>query len=239
MTAVTADLYTKRKQGSKVQIDVAASTTLYTGTLICRDGSGNAVNAAINSAYSFAGVADEAVDNSTGSAGDKEIRCWDDGLFRLALEGGSAAQGDIGKKVYVHDNATVATADALGGDEAFVYVGTIRELDEDNAGYVWVEIDPQGSPGPQADGKSVFSVRVAGVNATAFDLSTAAAAYGGSDFYVDSMIGAVSYLTADGTLVDGLLVVTTDWTLADGVLTTVNDETNNTWDITFLGRLVD
>lgn len=236
MTAVTADLNTPRRDGARISIPVAAATALYFGTLLCRDASGNAVSASLTSGLSFAGVANEAQDNSAGAAGDKDVLAWDRGNFRFALEGGSAAVGDIGKKVYVFDNATVATADELAAANPFLYVGRIVAIDDDTS-YVWVDIEPLADAGPEASGKQLFQVQLAGVNATAFDLSTVAAEYGGSDFLVDTVISVESFVTATAAH-DDLKVVTTDWTLAAGVLSTVGNETANTWKISFLGRLI-
>jgi len=233
MTAVTEDLNTKRSAGSKVSILVAASTTLYFGILLCRDSSGYAVQGDKTADLQFAGVANEAKDNASGAAGDVEVEAWDEGVFRLALEGGGAAITDIGTKVYVFDNATVCKASQLTEGDEWVYVGEIVKIDDDTS-YVWVDIQPHGSRGIEPAG--LYTVQVAGVNATTFDLSTAAADYDGSGLIVDTVLSVESFVTATGAH-DGLKVETTDWTLAAGVVSTVGDETANTWKMTFLGRL--
>lgn len=66
--------------------------------------------------YMFVGIAEETVDNSAGSAGDKEIQVRMDGVFRFSKA--TAVQADIGRQWSVSDNQTVqapATKAALVG----------------------------------------------------------------------------------------------------------------------------
>ena len=62
-----------QSDGKLVVLDVAASTHIYTGTIVCRDGDGNAVPGADAAGLLAAGVAEHEADNSNGAAGDTKI----------------------------------------------------------------------------------------------------------------------------------------------------------------------
>ena len=62
-----------QSDGKLIALDVAASTHIYTGTIVCRDGDGNAVPGADAAGLLAAGVAEHEADNSNGAAGDTKI----------------------------------------------------------------------------------------------------------------------------------------------------------------------
>ena len=232
MTAVTTDLNTPRRIGDTRSFDVGAAAQLFAGTLVNFDTATDVLVDGTDAANrSFAGIAAEARDNSSGAAGDLVAEIYDSGEFLLAHSGGPTA-ADIGKRVYLKDNATV---DWLANVTNPIYVGCVVGMGE-NAGDVWVKIEPDAPTPAQARADRLYCVEVPGVNATAFDLSSAAAEYGGDDFVVSEVISVQSFVTATGGS-DGLKVVTTDWTLAAGAISAVGDETLNTWVMYFLGTL--
>lgn len=119
-TAAREDL---RQDGVLTQYKLAA-VKLYKGTLVSLNTSGYAKKGADVASEIFVGVAFETVDNSGGAAGDKSIRVWQEGTFEF-LTSETAAITDIGKKVYIVDNQTVAFVGTTTND---VLVGKITEF---------------------------------------------------------------------------------------------------------------
>jgi len=129
-----------------VSFNVAASTSLTVGKLVALDASGNAV-AATNSVGTIARglfVAVETVDNSSGSAGDLQIRCAIGNTYVYAEAGGAIKVGEAVKadansdcvvattilaaEVHVgrfiaHENESVSPTDAVDGDVIIVRLG--------------------------------------------------------------------------------------------------------------------
>lgn len=227
MAAATADRNTVRRNGLLHNLAILAATALYAGTLICRDSDGYAKDGADTAGLVFAGVASAAQDNSDGEDGDKTIDVYADGEFKFTSSG--LVDDDVGQPVYIIDNQTVGLAGNASVDN-YVYVGIISEVVSSTE--CWVRIDGQQQPEPKQ-----YVVEIVGVDTTAFDLSTAAADFGGSDFDVADVQSIVSYVTSTGAL-DSLKALTTDYTVAAGAITTVADETLNTWVIHFTGYLV-
>lgn len=108
--AVTANQLITRSDGTKVGVPVAASTTIYQGTLTYIDSSGYLADDTASGANDFAGVAIEKKDNSSGSNGDLTCEVWADGVFDLV--GSGFTQADVGKDVYAADNYTINVTDA-------------------------------------------------------------------------------------------------------------------------------
>ena len=138
--ASTADRFDIAKQLGPVYIeyDVAASTTLYQGTLVCTDGSGNLVQASDTASLLFAGMAQQAVDNSGGAAGAKTCRVEPpQNLGVLELDAVSPAKTWLGLLVYFSDDHTVALKATTTND---IVVGrVIRVPNTAAAGKVWVD----------------------------------------------------------------------------------------------------
>ena len=227
MTARTSDLPIKSRAGEVGSCDLAAATTLYAGVLICFDTSGNLVNAANTSGFTFAGIGRQKVDNSTGAAGDKAAEFYKDGEWRLTGTGFAAT--DVGEKVYAIDNQTVGLKSHASVTQ-FIEVGEITEYVD--ATHVWVRI--KSAPPHQAQ---QFVLQIVGVNAADLDLSAVAAAgWGGSDIYVDAVQAIEAYVT--GTLATPILLAdTTDYTVAGGVISIVGDQSAKTLLVTCTGSL--
>lgn len=136
-----------RSTGIEIQsFNVAASTSITRGQTVALDASGNAVKAT-NSVGTIARglfVAIETVDNSSGSAGDLEIRCAVGNTYVYATAGGAikvgeAVKADSASKVvaatgilaaethigrYIgHENEEAEPTDAANGDIVIVRLG--------------------------------------------------------------------------------------------------------------------
>jgi hypothetical protein len=93
--------------GKQARVPVAASTTIYKGTLVSIDADGYLTDAVDTSAFFFVGVAAETVDNSAGSDGTKDCTVWLEGAFIFTCT--NDAVTDRFKHVYATDNQTVST----------------------------------------------------------------------------------------------------------------------------------
>jgi hypothetical protein len=124
MAATTTDRDSKRSDGKLKSIKMAA-VKMPKGVLACINTSGYVTNGADTASFLFAGVSYEAVDNSAGSAGDKEIRIEKTWEHTFAFGAGNAAQTSVGKEVCITDNQTVDDAATTTND---VKCGTIAEV---------------------------------------------------------------------------------------------------------------
>lgn len=128
--AVTANQIIKaqRRDGGLRSVPVAASTTIYAGTLVYEDAGGDAIGAIVDETTSFLGVAAEYCDNSSGADGDKFVDVYTDGAFVLAMDTTSLAKADLGKTVFGVDNfavtETATDAPAVGIVTKFLTTST-------------------------------------------------------------------------------------------------------------------
>lgn len=227
MADTTTDLDISLRGSRRAALPVKAAVSLLTLQLVCIDTSGRAVNGADTANLQFAGLAVEAVDNTDGEDGEATVELV--AADQALLTGAGFTAADVGKPVFVDDNQTIALADDVANH---VLVGTIVEYV--SATQVWVKLKPFHRTEPR-----VFAVEVAGVNAAALNLATAAALYGGSDFYVKSVISMRANVTSTAAVATAnRKVVTTNFTVASGVITTVTDESLNTLLINFVGYLL-
>ena len=133
--ALAADRNTPRAEGDVKSLQMSASL-IYAGSIVCRNATGYATKGAVSTTLIGVGRAEERVDNSGGSAGDKRINVRP-GIFRF----GNSASGDlitiadIGKPAYVVDDQTVAKT---SGSSTRSIAGFIHGVDEVG---VWVEFD--------------------------------------------------------------------------------------------------
>ena len=137
MPALTADRNTTREtQDPQANYaPVAASTTIFRGSIVFNNASGYAVPAEDTANFSLAGVAREQVDNSAGANGDKTVELYSSGIFHFAHSG--LVQADVGKSVYAVDDQTVALAATTTND---IKVGTIKRWISSSS--VAVELNP-------------------------------------------------------------------------------------------------
>lgn len=143
MAALTKDRATEKREGKIDKIEVAASTKIYAGSLVCRNSSGYLIPAANTAGNVFAGVANEYIDNSAGAAGDLSCEVSLDGAFKLV--GASLTRADIGKRVYVSDDQTVTLTPGV------VYCGILAAWQ--SATEAWVDI--KGALGSPRERKKV------------------------------------------------------------------------------------
>lgn len=121
------------RAGEIRQYPVAASTTIYAGTMVALNSSGYAIPAADTAGLLVIGRAEEYVDNAAGSAGDLTVNCRK-GVFRYANSGSAAvdAVADVGKFAFVEDDQTVAETSTHS-----VKAGIVVDIDDDG---VWVDM---------------------------------------------------------------------------------------------------
>ena len=127
MAAATKDIRTN-EQGDLEPIPglgslpVAASTTIYSGTIVASNASGYAVPATASSAFRAHGLAQEQVVN-TGAAGAKLVR-FRRGVFFLTNGSGANAfaRADVGSNVYMSDDNIAQKTDGAGLN---MYVGVM------------------------------------------------------------------------------------------------------------------
>ena len=124
MTATAVAREAKRKDGEIISYKMS-NVLIPKGALVNINTSGYAVNATDAASETFAGVAYETVDNSGGSAGDKEIRVVTTGTFVFTDGGGNGAITDVGVQFNISDNQTVTDAATTNNLKAGVCVESI------------------------------------------------------------------------------------------------------------------
>jgi len=129
-----SDRMTERKPGLLISLPVAASTTIEGGKMIALNTSGYAIEAADSAGIRVVGVADQTIDNSSGSAGDLRVNVYTGQLFKLKNSATNAVDvADAGTRVFVEDDETVADAAGTNG----IVAGLCVEVVSDG---VWVQI---------------------------------------------------------------------------------------------------
>lgn len=127
MTAATANRQTEKLDVPREfrTIPVAASTVIYAGTLVATDASGNLVPASADTTLTVVGIADEAANNSSGSAGDLEVIV--DTCIAKMVNGDSITKAHVGDSAYATDDQTVSKGDggtAASKDATLTFNGT-------------------------------------------------------------------------------------------------------------------
>jgi hypothetical protein len=107
--ALSADRNTPRLQGEFKSLDMAAATKIFAGAIVMRNAAGYATKGATALALVGAGIAQQQVDNSAGSAGDLSIEVRE-GVFRVANSsaGDAITVADIGRLCFAVDDQAVA-----------------------------------------------------------------------------------------------------------------------------------
>lgn len=138
MAALTADRNTPEVQGRLGHFPVAAATEIFAGSMVALDG-GYAVPAEADPDLVVVGRAEEAVDNSTGQAGDLYVDVKE-GVFQFenSADADAITAADIGSDCYAADDQTVAkTYGEVGGVGTRPVARAIKGVDADG---VWVRI---------------------------------------------------------------------------------------------------
>ena len=107
MAAATANREDRRQDGELLAHPVAATTTMFKGTLACHNATGYLAPGADTASFKFAGVTYEKCDNSAGADGDLECRVRKLGEYEFVYNGGDATQALAGAEVYIVDDQTV------------------------------------------------------------------------------------------------------------------------------------
>jgi len=133
MTATTVDIDIKNKEKKIRSYPVAASTTIYQGTLVVLNDSGYLTSATGTTSQRFVGIASEGVDNSAGSNAGEYCKVYQGGdVFELTTSGATLPME--GRPVYAADNQTVSFA---GGN---TFCGYCKEYV--SATKIYVDIEP-------------------------------------------------------------------------------------------------
>ncbi len=128
---------------------VAATTTLYAGTIGCIDTAGNAVPATLTTGLKVVGCVQKLADNSAGLAGAISVEMKAGVFHFLNYASDLIADTERGETCYVHDNQTVRKTSASGTTSV---AGTV--IDVDSTG-VWVGMGFEFMLAPEAaDGLS-------------------------------------------------------------------------------------
>ena len=115
--AVTANQVVLMQNAENIIQCKAAAVNLYENTIAFWDASTGFITNDDNAgANAFAGIVYQQCDNSGGSAGDKVVELWTEGVFRLT--GSSFTQATAGDLIYATDNfvitATSTNASRIG-----------------------------------------------------------------------------------------------------------------------------
>ena len=135
MTVLAADRETARKEGGLKSFPCGVDI-IYKGGMVGINPAGYVMAmpvAASAIGYVFAGVAYEKVDNASGSAGDKSVRVYTEGLFLFTAT--SITQAMVGQMMYLVDDNIF---DDVAGAEQ-VPVGILEEYVSATSG--WIKID--------------------------------------------------------------------------------------------------
>ncbi len=136
---LTTPFETYEKPGLVVSYKLS-NVKVYKGAIVGVNASGYLIPMAHGTAsLKFIGVANETVDNSAGSAGDKSINVTKSGSFVMkAVSGYTPAIADIGKEVYANSDFEVQIATA--GLTNQYKVGTIAAVETTSTGAAGVRV---------------------------------------------------------------------------------------------------
>ena len=133
MAALSADRNTPMRDGELISVPVKGATTIYAGGIVVSD-AGYAKPGTKAADLIYLGRAEESVDNSSGSDGDKNVMVRRGRAFKWdnSTGGDKIAQADVGKAAYIVDDQTV-TDTSTGASK--IEPGIILAVDNDG---VWV-----------------------------------------------------------------------------------------------------
>lgn len=134
MTATAKDRNTPMKDGELVAVPVAANAVIPAGVIVVANATGFAANGTTATGLTYLGRSDEAVDNTGGADGAKNILVRRGKAFLFDNLGADpVTQASLGKLCYIADNQTVAGTSASNTRSA---AGTVIGVDADG---VWVQ----------------------------------------------------------------------------------------------------
>lgn len=134
--ALSNDRNTPRRQGDILRGPLAASTKVFAGALVMRNAAGYLLKGATATGSVGVGCAQEQVDNSSGSAGDKLVDVRPGSfLFKNSASGDAITIAQIGDVCFIVDDETVAKTD---GSAARSPAGFVEDVVTEG---VWVRFD--------------------------------------------------------------------------------------------------
>lgn len=142
MTVLAANIVVKAKDpGTPQSYEVVASDIIYKGALLMVNAAGYVAPCTATASTMFAGIAQEKIDNSSGSAGDVSVVCYRTGRF-LLLFSDTLTIANVGDVAYAEDDQTCSVSGATNEHK----VGVIAEFVD--ATHAWVQID-DGTANPE------------------------------------------------------------------------------------------
>ncbi len=130
MTALATDRDTRAKDAGLLGYPVAATTTIWKGSLVCVSDTGFLVPAADTAAFRCVGVADETVAN-TGADGAKTCRVRSGKAFLFGAT--SITQAMVGDTMFAVDDQTFDETSTNG-----VPVGRLVQFVSTTSGYIFI-----------------------------------------------------------------------------------------------------
>ena len=135
MAILTDDLEVQEKEGIVIALPVAVDI-IYRGAMVKHNAAGFAEPCAAEAGSVFAGIAEEQIDNSGGSAGDLNVKVITEGSFLLTASG--MAQTDVGVVIYATDDQLATKTEAAN----LQVVG--RMVAFESATRIWVKLGHEG-----------------------------------------------------------------------------------------------
>ena len=134
MPAATEGRMTKRRDGRKMSLPVAANTKLLIGCMVALNTTGVAVHASAIATLKVQGVAETEADNTGGVASAIQVQIDRQGWFLFANSAGAdqIALTDVGSNCFAVDNQTVAKTSATNTRSV---AGVIRDVEAEG---VWI-----------------------------------------------------------------------------------------------------
>jgi len=130
--ALAADHNTPQQQANVLVIGVGAGVRIFAGAQVVLSATGFAIPGKTATGLTYAGRAEESVDNAAGIDGAKTVEISRGNAFKWNNDG-SVTKAHLLKRAYVVDDATVSATDGGGTRSAS---GLIVGIDSDG---VWVE----------------------------------------------------------------------------------------------------
>ena len=131
---LTQDRNIPQRDAELLVIAMAAGATIFGGSMVALDASGNAVPGSTATTLTYVGRAEEAKDNAAGAAGDQTITVRRKTAFKWKNQAGDlVTEASLLKPCYIVDDETVAATDGTGTRSV---AGTVIAIDSDG---VWVE----------------------------------------------------------------------------------------------------
>lgn len=132
MAALTSDRNTKRRDGRQLSLPMAASTTIYGGSIVCVNASGYAVPGSTSTGLKAVGIAQGSARNS-GAAGAERVSVEKTVACFANSSADAITRANLGADCYIVDDQTVAKT---SGSDTRSVAGKVFDVDDDG---VWVD----------------------------------------------------------------------------------------------------